>query len=88
MKEMYVYDDELIPSRWRKEFEPAEDKEIPDITVTSAQVTKRKNNKASEPKTVTEKFNKALEVCRDMATFLSICGQKEFDEKLIILCSL
>lgn len=69
MKEMPVYDDELIPNRWRKEFEPAEDKEIPDIIVTSAQVTKRKNNKASEPKTVIEKLNKAMEVCRDMATF-------------------
>ena len=59
MKEMPVYDDELIPNRWRKEFEPAEDKEIPDIIVTSAQVTKRKNNKASETKTVIETFNNA-----------------------------
>ena len=35
-----------------------------------------------------EKFNKANEVCRDIATFLSSCGQAEFQEKLAVLINL
>ena len=41
MKELALYDDELIPNGWRKEFEPSEDQETTDIVSTSATVNKR-----------------------------------------------
>ena len=33
------------------------------------------------PKSTIELFNKAIEICRDLATFISTCGQKELSEK-------
>ena len=68
-----------------KGIEPSEDRETPDIVRTSASVNKRTKKKVSQPYSVIEKFNKAMELCRDMTTFLSTCGQSEFNEKLDVL---
>ena len=48
----------------------------------------KSNNKKTKPKSVIQKYNKASEVCRDIATFLSTCGQTEFEEKLMVLTNL
>ena len=42
----------------------------------------------TKQKSVIQKYNKASEVCRDIATFLSTCGQTEFEEKLMVLTNL
>ena len=51
------------------------------ITQTSASVNKRKSMVKINPKSTIEIFNKAIEICRDLATFISTCGQKELSEK-------
>ena len=48
----------------------------------------KSNNKKTKPKSVIQKYNKASEVCSDIATFLSTCGQTEFEEKLTVLMNL
>ena len=37
------------------------------------------------PKTTIEKFIKAIEICRDLVTFISTCGEIEFSEKIATL---
>ena len=44
------------------------------ITQTSASVNKRKSMVKINPKSTIEIFNKAIEICRDLATFISTCG--------------
>ena len=44
-------------------------------------VNKRKSMVKINPKSTIEIFNKAIEICRDLATFISTCGQKELSEK-------
>ena len=73
------------PNRWRKEFEKQDDLEELSTVLTSTSVNKRISSK---PKTVIEKFNTAYGICRDIATFLSSCGEKEFQEKIEILKNL
>ena len=80
-----IFDENLIPNRWRKEFEKQDDLEELSTVLTSTSVNKRISSK---PKTVIEKFNTAYGICRDIATFLSSCGEKEFQEKIEILKNL
>ena len=48
---------------------------------TYVTVNKRKSMVKINPKTTIEKFIKAIEICRDLATFISTCGEIEFSEK-------
>ena len=83
-----VYDEKLIPDRWRKEFEKQEGSG-PIFTVQTSNIVKKTPLKQQkQPKSVIEKFNKAYDLCRDIAQFLSTCGDKEFQEKLSHLISL
>ena len=83
-----VYDESLIPDRWRKEFEKQEGTEPVHVVQTSTIVNRRSTKQSLQPKSVIEKFNKAYDLCRDIAQFLSTCGEKEFLEKLSVLSTL
>ena len=72
-----IYKETLIPNRWRKEFEPVDDGTDIHVVQTSTLINKRKKPKAN-PKTTIDKFNKAILVCRELATFLSTCGKMSF----------
>ena len=77
-----VYDEALIPYRWRKEFEKQDGKDPVFIVQTSTIVNKSTIKKRQQPKSVTEKFNKAYDICRDIVQFLSTCGENEFQENV------
>ena len=47
--------------------------------------TKIENKNKKQPKTTIDKYNKAIAVCRDLATFISTCGENGFSEKLSML---
>lgn len=79
-----IYNEILIPNRWRKEFEPVDDDTDIHVVQTSTLINKRKKPEANS-KTTIDKFNKAIVVCRDLATFLSMCGENEFLEKMTVL---
>lgn len=66
-----MYDEKLISNRRRKEFESSAEKDDVYIAQTSATVNKRKSMVKVNPKTTIEKFNKAIEIFRDLATFIS-----------------
>ena len=74
-----VFDQNFISKRWQKEFANIE----PTLT-SQTSVTVNKGVK-SKTRSVTEKIDSANEICRDIATFLSTCGEKEFHEKLTFL---
>ena len=80
-----MYDEALIPDRWRKEFEKQDGKDPVFIVQTSTIVNKSTVKKRQQPKSVIEKFNKAYDLCRDIAQFLSTCGENEFQEKMSVL---
>ena len=82
-----IYDELLVPNRWRKEFETAGDGSEINVVQTSTEI-KRKKKEKNKPKTTINKYNKAIAVCRDLATFISTCGEKEYTEKLTILSKL
>ena len=65
-KTVSVFDESLIPKRWVKEFEKPDNNEQP-VGQASVTVAKRKD-KRTKPKSVIEKYNKASEICRDIAT--------------------
>lgn len=78
-KNVSVFGETLIPKRWVKEFEKSGSNEEPLLTPkASVTVSKCKKN---QPKSVFEKFNKASEICRDIANLLPTCGEAEFEEK-------
>ena len=83
-----VYDESLIPDRWREEFEKQDGTEPVFAVQTSTIVNKSSLKNSHQPKSVIEKFNKAYDLCRDIAQFLSICGENEFQEKMSVLNSL
>ena len=83
-----VYDETLIPDRWRKEFEKQDNDKPVFIVQTSTLVNKTPSKKHNMPKSVIEKFNKAYDLCRDIAQFLSTCGENEFQEKMTVLNTL
>ena len=83
-----VYDETLIPDRWRKEFEKQDNDKPVFIVQTSTLVNKAPSKKHNKPKSVLEKFNKAYDLCRDIAQFLSTCGENEFQEKMTVLNTL
>lgn len=72
-----VYDETLIPDRWRKEFEKQDSTEPVFIVQTSTIVNKSSLKKQHQPKSVIEKFNKAYDLCRDIAQFLSTCVRRK-----------
>ena len=83
-----VYDESLIPDRWRKEFEKQDGTEPVFAVQTSTIVNKSSLKNSHQPKSVIEKFNKAYDLCRDIAQFLSTCGENEFQEKMSVLNTL
>ena len=66
-KNVAIYDEALIPKRWVKEFEVSGSNKAPLLTPKAS--TNISKCKTSQPNSVIEKFNKANEVCRDIATF-------------------
>ncbi|XP_060069265.1 uncharacterized protein LOC132549354 [Ylistrum balloti] len=74
----------LIPSKWQLNSKFDFEQEQEESPLQNIVLVKREteSTKKVEPLTEREKYNKAMEILKDMASFLATCGQEEFIEKI------